>query len=466
MLLCARALQRHIISRPFNWGCAMAKLKAMRGLLLRNGVWHLDKQIYGKRICESARTFDVASARRLLALRTYQVREMHLYGTSFIQSAEQFKATFLHDKGAKRFRELQGNGICFKQAADRYLAATKHKRGFERSRRALEDVVPFVGELPLRRVHQQTLQPFIDSRLKGGAGPGTVNRELAVVRVVLNLASRVWRDENGFPYLGVVPFIPRLSHPYARQPYPLAFGEQAILFSELHEQLRQIGLFAVNTGLRTGEVLALRWKWEVRIPELHASMFVIPREFAKTNRSRCVFLNKAARTVIAGCRGKHSEFVFSRAGQPLKTIYNTGWRNARKRAARRYESELGRPCPAAFRVVRVHDLRHTFGHRLRAAGVGFEDRVILLGHHMDLHMGTHYSSGEVRSLIASVEKICKPSTRDSSLPIAVIRCEADGRLRNENANTRDRPVSTRPMRSSQEIRPKRWIRKPLAYRYT
>jgi len=29
---------------------------------------------------------------------------------------------------------------------------------------------------------------------------------------------------------------------------------------------------------------------------------------------------------------------------------------------------------------RVHDLRHTFGRRLRAAGVGLEDREDLLGH--------------------------------------------------------------------------------------
>ncbi len=33
-----------------------------------------------------------------------------------------------------------------------------------------------------------------------------------------------------------------------------------------------------------------------------------------------------------------------------------------------------------FYMVRVHDLKHTFGRRLRAAGVSFEDRQDLLGH--------------------------------------------------------------------------------------
>ena len=35
---------------------------------------------------------------------------------------------------------------------------------------------------------------------------------------------------------------------------------------------------------------------------------------------------------------------------------------------------LGQPGPAGFRSVGVHDLKHTFGYRLRAAGVQFEDR--------------------------------------------------------------------------------------------
>jgi len=35
---------------------------------------------------------------------------------------------------------------------------------------------------------------------------------------------------------------------------------------------------------------------------------------------------------------------------------------------------LRQPCPAGFRSMCVHDLKHTFGYRLRAAGVQFEDR--------------------------------------------------------------------------------------------
>jgi integrase len=60
-------------------------------------------------------------------------------------------------------------------------------------------------------------------------------------------------------------------------------------------------------------------------------------------------------------------------------------------AAARCEAELVAPCPARFRSIRVHDLKHTFGHRLRAAGVSFEDRQNLLGHKA-AHVTTHYSA--------------------------------------------------------------------------
>jgi integrase len=54
----------------------------------------------------------------------------------------------------------------------------------------------------------------------------------------------------------------------------------------------------------------------------------------------------------------------------------------------------------------VHDLKHTYAHRLRVAGVGFEDRKLLLGHKSD-HVTTHYSAPEIGSLIDASEKVCQ-----------------------------------------------------------
>ena len=84
---------------------------------------------------------------------------------------------------------------------------------------------------------------------------------------------------------------------------------------------------------------------------------------------------------------------------------NTAWQRARREAAQQYETELGRPCPPIFAQVRVHDLKHTCGRRLRSAGVSLETRKLLLGH-KNGDITTHYSAAEIGELIAATNRIC------------------------------------------------------------
>jgi len=80
------------------------------------------------------------------------------------------------------------------------------------------------------------------------------------------------------------------------------------------------------------------------------------------------------------------------------------WQKARKRA--------GLP------QVRVHDLKHTFGRRLRAAGGSFEDRQDLLGHKAG-RMTSHYSAAELSNLIEAAEKACQVGSRKSPAVVAL-----------------------------------------------
>lgn len=79
---------------------------------------------------------------------------------------------------------------------------------------------------------------------------------------------------------------------------------------------------------------------------------------------------------------------------------NTAWRNAREKA--------GLP------TLRVHDLKHTFGRRLRAAGVSFEDRQDLLGHTAG-RITTHYSASEITNLIKAANKACQYTKESPTL---------------------------------------------------
>ena len=52
-----------------------------------------------------------------------------------------------------------------------------------------------------------------------------------------------------------------------------------------------MALFKVNTGLREKEVCGLKWDYEVRVPELDTSVFIIPGEQIKNGEERLVVLN-------------------------------------------------------------------------------------------------------------------------------------------------------------------------------
>lgn len=178
----------------------------------------------------------------------------------------------------------------------------------------------------------------------------------------------------------------------SRSPYPLSWEEQDKLFNELPLHLKNMVLFKVNTGCREQEICQLRWEWEIKIPELGTSVFLIPARLVKNKEDRLVVLNEIAFAVIQAVRNQHPDFVFTYKDRPVKWMNNTAWQNARRKVG--------------LNEVRIHDLKHTFGRRLRAAGVSFEDRQDLLGHKSS-RITTHYSSAEVHRLIESANRVCQ-----------------------------------------------------------
>jgi len=66
-----------------------------------------------------------------------------------------------------------------------------------------------------------------------------------------------------------------------------------------------------------------------------------------------VIFNDAAWSIIQAQRGLSAVWVFPHRGRPIGTMNNNGWQRARREAG--------------LNQVRVHDLRHTFACRLRAA---------------------------------------------------------------------------------------------------
>jgi integrase len=233
----------------------------------------------------------------------------------------------------------------------------------------------------------------------------TINHDLKVIRRILNLAASEWLDEFGLTWLLTAPKIKLLPEPDLRKPYPLTWDEQTVLFNALPEHLRKMALFAVNTGCRDSDICSLRWEWEVEVPELSTSVFIIPAEKVKNNEDRLVVLNQIAQSVIDSVRGIHPEYVFTYRGKPVTHMLNNGWRKSRE--------------ATNLPHVRVHDLKHTFGRRLRAVGVNYEDRQDLLGHRSG-RITTHYSAAELKNLLDAANRVA--NLGQSSPTLTLLRC--------------------------------------------
>lgn len=312
-----------------------------------------------------------------------------------------------------------GDQQLFAAAAQKYLTECQRKglRSLETVAYHVTLLLPYIGSMALLDICNDSLQPFIDERLdEDEVKPSTVNRTLEVARTVLNRAARLWRT-NGKPWLATAPLIEMLDEKATRrQPYPITWQQQANLLPRLPVHLQRMVLFALNSGARDANVCRLRWEWERKVPELGRSVFVIPPAEFKTNRTHVLILNDAAWSVVQECRGMHQDFVFTYRRErvknlhlapamdykPIATMNNTAFQNAR--------------AAAGLERVRVHDLRHTFGQRLRDAGVPEEDRALLLGHAIE-GMPQHYATATIARLVEMANKVKETFDRTTILRV-------------------------------------------------
>ncbi len=315
-------------------------------------------------------------------------------------------------------RQAQVYGVrpsrTFEEAAAKYVLENQHKRTLRDDVSRLKGLVPVIGSVALDRIHMGSMQSWLAGRRRDNVATGTINHGLQLVRRILNLAAGEWVDEHGLTWLHAPPKIKLLPNTSKRKPYPLNWDEQTRLFRLLPSYLQGMALFAVNTGCRDAEICGLRWDWELDVPELQTAVFVVPGSRVKNGEERLVVLNRVARSVVDQFRGRHPTHVFVCKGHPVAYMLNSAWKTARK--------------AAGLEMVRVHDLKHTFGRRLRAAGVGFEDRQDLLGHRSG-RITTHYSAAELSRLVEAADLVCE---RNGTRPELVV---LKGALRENSRKT-------------------------------
>ena len=213
--------------------------------------------------------------------------------------------------------------------------ARAHKRSWKRDERSLRNLCVHFGTTSLGRISFEQVEHFKRRRLSGElrfgagrrqAGRATVNRELACLRKLLNLAVDLGvLSEN--PVAGKVKL---LKESGGRTRY-LEPEEIERLLAECAGHIRPIVHLGVLSGMRKSEITGLPWE-EV---DLARGVIRLPGKRTKNGEARIVPLNQEARRILQEARRNRLEgcpWVFHQPdGLPLGSI-RTGFEAACRRA--------------------------------------------------------------------------------------------------------------------------------------
>ena len=246
-------------------------------------------------------------------------------------------------------------------------------------------VVPEIGKVRLVRLSPQHLQRLYAGRLEAGLSPASVVQLHAVLRRALGQAARWGLVARNVASL-VTP--PRRS----RKEMATLSPEQARILIEAvaGDRLEALYVLAINTGMRQGELLALRWSdvdldggtLQVKATLQSAGEGFVFAEPKTAHSRRQVALNRPAAEALRSHRARQLEerlsmgvawedndLVFANeVGRPIAAA------NLRNRSFWPLLEQAGLP------RIRFHDLRHTAATLLLGRGVHPKIVSEMLGH--------------------------------------------------------------------------------------
>jgi integrase len=283
-------------------------------------------------------------------------------------------------------RGIEANKLRFAQLADIYrehkiVPAQYHGEGdaarkvaglrsYESVLVLLQILIGFFGNQKVKDIRHSDLERFKRTRLQTVTKRGkqrslaSVNRELEVLRAILNFAKREGYVSRSPFELGE-PLISKADE--TKRERVLSFDEEARLLAAIDAEprrahLRPIVIAALDTACRRGELLKLEWR-DVDLP---GGLIIVRAINAKTAKTRIVPITprlafELEKLLAANPAAKPTDCVFGGIADVKKAFVSA--------------------CRAAkITGVRLHDLRHTAITRMIRAGVPMPEAMRISGH--------------------------------------------------------------------------------------
>jgi integrase len=219
--------------------------------------------------------------------------------------------------------------------------------------------------MAFRDITPMVIEKFKRDRLKtktrrgGNRHPNTVNKELQLLSRVFSMAV-----DNELAESNPCRRVRQLKCEWQRDRYLLPEEERQLMarLTGRYAHLKPIVVIALNTGMRRGEILGLRWD------EVDFVRNVLRVRRTKSGKERFLPMNSLIRDMLLERRALDAGAVYvfgGPTGQPMTDIKN-GFRTICQKA------EIAN--------FRFHDLRHTAATRMAEAGVDIRTIAEFLGH--------------------------------------------------------------------------------------
>lgn len=335
----------------------------MGSVYLRGSSWVIEYKVNGKTKRESIGKKGIATktmAREILNKREQQVK----LGQYDMLEAE-----------IPTFNEITAEYL-------QHQRDVKQIRSYTRTAQAVSHFSKLFGDKRLKDITATDIDIFKQRRLKDGIKLSTIVRDLVVIRHLFNYAynrkklfGRNPVSESGLPQIN------------DKKERVLTVIEQEELLKHCSPALAGVIKLALNTGMRRGEILGLKWTWV----GLQEGFINLPSTHSKSKKSRRVPINPVVRKILAELKlqSADKELVFQVS--PTEQGAWTWLQREFKEACRN----------AGIQGVRFHDLRHTAATRLVEAGIPLHAVAELLGH-SSIRMTERYSHPQ-ESVIKAAE---------------------------------------------------------------
>jgi integrase len=306
----------------------------------------------------------------------------------------------------------------FRQLADEYLKWCERQRSFRSKKGFIAQLVEVFGNIQLRYLNTKLLEQFQTERTQKGNKPATVNRLIATIKHCIHKGYQ-WDmlSEETFKRVRQV----KLLEENNRRLRFLSQPECQALIDNCKGNTRAMVITALNTGMRKGEILGLKWE---QVDLKHGFILL---DKTKTGERREIPINDTLRTVLQNLpipRRLDVPYVFydPDSGKPyadIKRSFRTALKNAEIKKCIKCDYQRARDktqknvehCPhcnsemAVFKGItdfHFHDLRHTFASHLVMGGVDITTVSKLLGH-KSLTMTLRYSHLAPSHMVKAVD---------------------------------------------------------------